>query len=476
MQKCLLMLMALFTSYICPQGVNDLIPKNEAFFIQSSLNMGKNTGGYWDISGGESNIKEGAKIQVWELGNHERDRRYVIEPSPKQGFVRIHIDGIAGYLTVEDGKKKNGTRLEIKAPNNSESQNFIFRYVGNSRFKIVAENGMIIALANRSSANGKVIHMWDDHPDPSNEWCLISTKTFKVFNPDELIAKLSGGKGDELKGNTPMYMQSALSYGRTLEGYFDVPGIDEPNDGDNIQVYRLSDIYPDRVYTVIPSSSAIGFYNIAVAEDQSLFIEAENSGQTGNANILLRDINNSPGQNFYFKHLGSGRYKIYTQGDKIISLSSRNDGNKSNVVTADDSDGEWNEWYLIHAETNKPILPDGLKGGIPNAKDVVVQSQSDAKINSLAGEIDRLYDAAVKEEALSSEVIVKMLKSGNAFSEAKKVSDNVNTLHAKTEGISNAMVAFKKLPFIGAGVTTVSAGLDMGLEQLGRINSLLGGD
>lgn len=472
MEKTALILL-LITLILHPQSINDLIPKNEQFFIQSSLNAGQNLGGYWDISGGESNIKEGAKIQVWELGKNEKDRRYVIEPSQKNGFVRIHIDGVAGYLTVEGGKDKNGAKLEIKGPDNSASQNFTFRYMGNSRFKIYAENGMQITLENRSSKNGKAVQMWEDHEGEWNEWCLISTASYKLLNLDKELEKLAGSLGDDMKGINTVYIQSAVSYGRSLNGYFDTPGTDFPEEGDNVQVYRLSDFNPDRLFTIIPSNSSIVHYSIAVADDNTLLLEAADNGTVNGTNIEIREMNNSAAQNFYFKHLGAGRYKIFTQTGKVVCLNNRSDENKVNVHIWDDHDGAWMEWYLIDAETNKPHTPAGLKGGNPDINSVSLSGASDPKINNLGLKIDELFTATIKEEERSAAVLAKVIKSGMAVGEARRVSQKVNSLHAKTTGIVDALVPFEKLPMIGAGVKGLTAGLNMGVDQLGKVNSSL---
>jgi hypothetical protein len=110
---------------ITGQSINDLIPKNESFFIQSAQEYGRSNKGFWDIPGGEDKIKEGADIQVYELSDKAKDRRYMIENSPKAGFVRIHIEGVAGYLDISSKKNNNGQNYLVS--NNDWNQNYSFK-------------------------------------------------------------------------------------------------------------------------------------------------------------------------------------------------------------------------------------------------------------------------------------------------------------------------------------------------------------
>ncbi|HPN38946.1 MAG TPA: hypothetical protein PL041_11105 [Melioribacteraceae bacterium] len=177
------LLFVLVGNSLFSQSINDLIPKNESFFIQSYQEYNRSNKGFWDIPGGEDKIKEGADIQVYELSDRAKDRRYMIENSSKAGYVRIHIEGVAGYIDIKSKKNNNGQKIHIWGPNNDWNQNFSFKYIGNGRFKIYNEKGKVICLSGRNSSNKSDVCIWDDHEGPWMEWYLIDAETNKPFIP-----------------------------------------------------------------------------------------------------------------------------------------------------------------------------------------------------------------------------------------------------------------------------------------------------
>ncbi|GMU87098.1 MAG: hypothetical protein AMXMBFR48_23390 [Ignavibacteriales bacterium] len=455
------------------QSINDLIPKGVPFFIQSALNEGR-PGGYWDISGGEDKIKEGANIQVYSLDKNEKDRRYTIQNSETPGYIKINIHNVAGYIAVKGNSSKNGTKIELDQPKNSPAQNFTFRYVGNNRFKIFNQNGRLITLPNRKSDNGNDLQIWDDHEGTFTEWILINVQTGKPLNLDAEINKLAGSTGDKIEDCGTVYLQSALCYGKNLFGYFDVPGVAQPASGNNLQLYQLSDFNDDRKFQIIPSNSNMQYYSISVADDNTLLVDAGASNSPAGSNIGIREINNTEGQNFSFRHQGNGRFKIYTQGGKVVTVANRSPENHANIQTGEDEAGAWTEWYLIDVNTNQPYLPKQQKGGDPDISSVSLPPGIDPDAVSLAAEIDNIYREISVVEGKSSSVVTNLLKSGNALSDARNVSVKVSSLNSKVNDINDAIVVFERLPFIGPAVKVMSTSLDYSGKQLGRIDATLG--
>ncbi|MCC6549340.1 MAG: RICIN domain-containing protein [Ignavibacteriaceae bacterium] len=462
----------IFFSVVLPQSINDLIPKGVPYFIQSALNEGR-PGGYWDISGGEDKIKEGALIQVYTLDKNEKDRRYTVQNSETQGYIKINIHNVAGYISVKNNSSKNGTKIELEQPKNSPSQNFTFRYMGGGRFKILNQNGKLITLPDRKSDNGNDILIWDDHEGTFTEWILINVQTGKPLNLDAELNKLAGSTGDKIEDAGSVYIQSALSFGKDLKGYFDVPGVAEAVSGNNLQAYQLSDFLDDRKFQIIPSNSNIQYYSISIADNNTLLVDAGSLNSGAGTNVGLRELNNSEGQNFSFKHLGKGRFKIYAQNGKVITLANRSAENHTNIQLGDDENGLWNEWYLIDINTNKPYLPKQQKGSDPDISSVPVSS-SDPDAILLAGDIDNLYKEIAGVENKSTSVLNNLLKSGNALSDARSVSLKVNSLNSKVTDINDAIIVFERLPYIGAAVKVMSSSLATSGKQLGRVDASLG--
>ena len=172
---------------ILAQPANDL-PIGKAFYIQSAMNYGKNQGGYWDIPGHPKTITKGSNIQVWDLDNGH-DRQFTILASNAKHYNEIQVGNTAtSRIDIQGANKENGTSVKTWDKNNRANQKFLFKHLGNGRFKIYDGNsGKALCLADRNNANGTNVHIWDDHDGPWMEWYLIDTKTKKPFIPQEPI-------------------------------------------------------------------------------------------------------------------------------------------------------------------------------------------------------------------------------------------------------------------------------------------------
>lgn len=459
--KYLFILLLVSSNFSFSQNANDLIPKNEPFFIQSANDHGKRNTGYWDIPGGESNIREEAPIKVWELSDKAKDRRYAIVNSSNNGFVKIHIDGVAGYIDVKGGKNANGTKIQIYKPNNSSAQNFKFVYTGKGRFKIYNQNGKVIVLDGRKSKNGTEVQIWDDHDGSWTEWFLISAKTNKTLYLEDKIEK----KGENMEGLNEFYIQSAINYGKNAEGFFDTPGSGMPNSGANVAAFWLDDFFPDRKFQIVNSSSDFSYYSLAISNNNNLHIDVSGNNNKNGTNIQLYGKNDSPAQNFYFKHLGNGRFKIYNQNGKIITLSNRSSGNNSNILIWDDHNGEWTEWYFIDTNTNKPFIP----GKSTEIKSIKVSGTG--KTAKTAAEIDKTYNRLNQLETKSIQAFSKIKSASVSIDQAYAISNDVNGLTGKVNNTYNALSSFSNIPVIGAAVTALSTSLNMAKSQLNKANS-----
>ncbi len=457
----------IFSSITFGQSANELIPQNEPFFIQSAINYHKNPGGFWDIPGGEENIREKAPIKVWELSDKKQDRRYVISPSSKSGYVHIQIDGVAGYIDVEGGKNNNGTPIQIYKPNNSSSQNFKFSYVGNGRFKIFNENGKVITLANRSSQNGSQVQMWDDQNGDWTEWCLISTKTNKTLTLENKITT----QGEDMSGIGTFYVQSAISYGKDSKGFWDVPGTANAVNGSNIQAYSLSDLLPDRQFNLIKSSSNLSYYQIAISNNNNMLLSVQADKTDNGTNVCAWEKNDSPAKNFYFKHLGGGRFKIYNQNGKIITLANRSDDDGSNVLMWDDQDGEWAEWYLIDVNTNLPFNPS--EQGVAGIQDMRVMNVSCTNEQQLIDNIDATYQKVLSVEGKTMQVNDKVKDANSTIGTAYSLTNNFAKLNDDVNSTHAAISAFTNIPVIGTAVTVLSTSLNLAKKQLNGANTAL---
>nr|MDA3860369.1 RICIN domain-containing protein [Melioribacteraceae bacterium] len=177
----ILVVSLLLSSNLFAQNDNNLIPKEETFFIQSAVSFGRNNSGFWDLPG-EKDFAIGDQISVWAHKPEKKDprhrfgltngadRKYKIYSSKNSEYVRIRLAEIKGFVDVVGSK--NGTNIQMYGENNKSSQNFRFKYMNNGKFKIYNENGKILKLEKKTSANGTKIVLWNDWNGPHTEWVL----------------------------------------------------------------------------------------------------------------------------------------------------------------------------------------------------------------------------------------------------------------------------------------------------------------
>ncbi len=160
------------------------MPTGKAFYIQSAMSYGKNNGGYWDVPGHPKTITKGSNIQVWDLDSGH-DREFTLWASNTKHYYGIQVGNSSSQrIDVQGAKKANGTSVKTWENTGKNHQKFLFKHLGNGKFKIYDFNsGKPICLAGRSNTNGSNVHIWDDHDGPWMEWYLIDVKTKKTFVP-----------------------------------------------------------------------------------------------------------------------------------------------------------------------------------------------------------------------------------------------------------------------------------------------------
>ncbi|HOG20774.1 MAG TPA: hypothetical protein PKW37_10075 [Salinivirgaceae bacterium] len=73
--------------------------------------------------------------------------------------------------------------------------------------------------------------------------------------------------------------------------------------------------------------------------------------------LSVNMINNGSGQNFYLKHVGNGRYKIYHCSGKIVTISLNKANNCSNAILTDDTDSPESKWIFVDSGTHEIYKP-----------------------------------------------------------------------------------------------------------------------
>jgi len=343
------------------QNSASVMVTGKKYMIQSAMNYGRDNGGYLDIPGTPTLISKGLNIQVWDFDNGE-DRKFTLINSNEAGYYELMIGNTAySRMDVDKGSTQNGTNIQVWENNGGNTQKFTFSHLGNGRFKILDRNGKIVTLANRSSSNGSNVLIWGNHDGIWAEWYIVDAETKKAFVPTETVryeeTKLIG---DQIPTGQNFWIQSAMDYGRDNGGCWDLPGGDEKiTQGSNIQVWNI-DGGKDRFFRVEKKFDS-PYYQIYVGNTSDGVVDLSKGKTENGTNVQMWKVNNNPAQDFYFKHLGNGRFKIYHRSGKIVTLAGRKNENGSNIHLWDDHDGIHNEWYIVDPSTRKAYIPDQNK-------------------------------------------------------------------------------------------------------------------
>ena len=461
------------------QNDNDLIPKDDVYYIQSAINYGKNNGGFWDLPG-EKNFAVAQKFSVWEFVPEKKkrrsfqdgkfaDRKYKFLPSKNSEYIKIRLSTVRGFVDVAGGRNANGTSIQLYNENNTSSQNYRFKYVNNGHFKIYNENGKVLQLESRSSKNGKKIILWDDHKGAHTEWVLISDKTRKaLILPDK--KEITSRKKDwaDMGGIGRFIIQSANNFGKNDGGCFDIPGNSNPKKGDNLKVWSL-DKGTDRIYSLTQAKNK-AYYNVVVGASMGddLVVDVAGNGYRNGTNVGVWERNNYHSQDFYFKHLGKGRYKIYNRNGKILCLDNRSSKNGSNIHMWVDHDGSWTEWYLLDADTRKVFIPYPVPVTLSGIKEGTLPGPES---RALSANINDTYSEVHKTDVRIKALNEKAGSARKALKRTKSASNGINDLNGRVNRTRESLAIFQRLPIIGTPVSVLAVSLDKVKGKLNKANA-----
>lgn len=332
-----------------------IMPTNKPFYIQSALGNGT-LKGFWDLPGYPKIILPNLNLQVYRSESN-LDRKYTLVKSPQKGYYEIYVgDTKQSRIDVQGDMNKNGTNVKTWETNGGANQRFLFKRLRNGNYKIYTTTGKAICTAGRSAENSTNIHIWDDQDGPWVEWQIIDVKTGLPISPlGEQTTTEAPVKGTKIN-ISKFKIQSAMCYGRNTRGFWDIPGgVKEFRLGQEFQVWNI-DNGPDREYTVKKKKNS-SYYQIKVATYNNAYLDLANGNTTNGTKLLIWKPNNTGAQNYYFEHLGNGRFKIHHESNKVIALAGANDANGTKIQIWDDHNAIQCEWYLIKPD-GKAYIPE----------------------------------------------------------------------------------------------------------------------
>lgn len=142
-----------------------IIPNGDVY-IKSVQSGESGEQGFWDQPGGPSKFKAGDNLGIWQR-DYGIDQRFRFVPAGNGMFNIVSRNG--GCVDVSGGTNGDGVNVQIWKQNNTISQKFSPRYMGEGRWKIFTSWGRVLCTP-RTFANGSNVHTWGDHQGAWTEW------------------------------------------------------------------------------------------------------------------------------------------------------------------------------------------------------------------------------------------------------------------------------------------------------------------
>lgn len=153
------------------------------------------------------------------------------------------------------------------------------------------------------------------------------------------------------------YIQSSISYSRTNSRFWSFSKKEQFKDGVQMHNWNKGGNIEIKLNKI---GSCNGWYYVKMNGSESyLDYDIQNTNQA-ESKIKFCKQKKIRKQAFLFKHLGNGRYKIYTLNGKVVSLKDKSSKNGSFLLVNEDKSGFFNEWFLLD-KNRKPIKPEGVE-------------------------------------------------------------------------------------------------------------------
>lgn len=174
---------------------------------------------------------------------------------------------------------------------------------------------------------------------------------------------LSAGSGyDNPPMNSKWYFIKSVAAGRKDAGYWDQSG--RPyryKRGTKIKTWAKDKGFKnDQLYQFV---NAGGGYVYIRSANRMGYVDVE-GGKNGNGTkIQIWDRNRSAAQKFRFKHMGDGKWKIYTYWGRIIATKGKKYSNGTTIHTWNDHNTDTAMWYFEDLRTGKNYeIASGVQG------------------------------------------------------------------------------------------------------------------
>lgn len=151
--------------------------------------------------------------------------------------------------------------------------------------------------------------------------------------------------------NAYFYIKSVQSESLNA-GYWDQPGVPVKFErGARLGLYA-KDNNIDQQFRFIKAGGGLYY----IESKNGGLVDVESNKSANGTRLQVWSGHGGSNQLFRIKHLGGGRWKIYTAGGRVISTP-RDFSNGTVIHIWEDHDGPWTEWFFEDAKTGKIFIP-----------------------------------------------------------------------------------------------------------------------
>ncbi len=332
----------------------------------------------------------GANVQLWNNMNEDNKSSLVNVKYMGYGYYALTFINSGKSLDVTDGGTIAGTNIQQCNCNNSDTQRWIIKNIGNDCYNIIAKNsGLYLDLTNGKIVKANNIQLYIGNRDNAQKWKFVASG-------------LSTGKTIQ---NGDYHIVTALddSFGLNVS-------YDSTVDGANVQLWDNMD---NKNQTSVVNVEYIdnGMYSL-VFRNSNKAIDVENSGAS--SNVLQWSKNGNDCQKWIIKPDGKGNYNIISKcGGRYLNISGGNATLAANINVSVANSLDCQSWKFVLQIEKGDVDRDGeltVKDATEIQKYIVEITELDDEQRKVA-DVDGDKDITVKDATQIQKYLVELIPS-----------------------------------------------------------------
>lgn len=305
-----------------------------------------------DISGGGSS--NGTNVQIYEYNGSPAQRMQLLggRVSVSESVYTIaSASARSQVLDIAGGSVDNKANVQLYSSNNTDSQKFYIRDVGNKTYILISlvsgkvlevDDGRTYDGANicQNAYNGSAYQKWWITGDSTNGYTFISTATGKALDVNGSISSGANIRQYSVNGSkTQKFVLQAANQKKITEGTYkiqsalsakkvlDISGGSRSNFA-NVQLYQTNGTTAQQFRLKYNND---GTYTLLAVHSQKA-LDVDGAGYQNGTNVQQYDSNGTVAQKWLLRDCGNGYYMfISASSGKVLDVSGANTANGTNI-------------------------------------------------------------------------------------------------------------------------------------------------